>query len=205
MASAGQELDLARRQLSNCVVRTSVSGVVGYKPLVVGGEFRTTRVGDTVFKNQPFMTISDMTNLVIYCEVPEAELTRFAPGCRALIVPVAFPDMEISGCVETISSVARSATGSGGSQKSFGVQIRLDQSDARLRSGMSAQARVLSYSRAKAVLIPRAAVIWEGRTAWCMVKQGAGFQRTTVVTGMADERHYEVISGLEPGTLLLAQ
>jgi len=205
MASAAQELDLSRRQLSNCVIRTSVSGVVGYKPLVVGGEFRTARVGDTVFKNQPFMTISDMTNLVMYCEVPEAELTRFTPGCGALIVPVAFPDLEISGSVETISSIARTSPGSSGNQKSFGVQMRIDQSDPRLRSGMSAQARVLSYTRANAVLIPRSAVTWEGRTAWCQVKQGAGFQRTMVVTGMADERHYEVINGLEPGTLLLAQ
>lgn len=201
--SAGQELDLARKQLSNCVVRATVPGVVGYRPLVVAGEFRTVRVGDIVFKSQPFMTISDMTNLVMYCDIPEAELTRFAPGRPAIVSPVAFPDIEINGRIETIGATARTAPGRGGSQKFFSVTIRLDTADPRLRSGMSAQARVLSYARKNAILVPRTAVKWEGGSAWCLVNTGGTARRTRVVTGMADETNYEVISGIEPGTRLI--
>lgn len=201
--SAGQELDLARNQLSNCVARAAVAGVVGYKPLVVAGEFRSARVGDIVFKSQPFMTISDMTNLVMYCDVPEAELTRFAPGRRATVVPLAFPDVEIRGDIETIGATARTAPGRSGNQKYFGITIRLERSDPRLRSGMSAQALVLSYSKKRAVLVPRTAVTWEGGSAWCLVKQGNGVRKTAVAIGMADERNCEVISGLEPGTRLV--
>lgn len=205
LSSAEQELDLARRQLSNCVIRAPGVGVVGYKPLALGGEFRTVRVGDTVFRNQPFMTVSDMTNLVLYADVPEAELTRFSPGAAARVIPVAFPGLEIEARVEAIGSTARTASGRAGNQRFFGVTIRLDRSDPRLRSGMTAQARVLSYSREDAILIPRIAVTWEGGTPWCRLRQFAGDKRIPLKLGMADETHFEVLAGIEPGTQLVTK
>jgi HlyD family secretion protein len=205
LSSAEQELDLARRQLSNCTARASASGVISYKPLVLAGEFRTLRVGDTVFRNQPFMTVSDMTNLIMYCDVYEAELSRFAPGCAAFVVPTAFPDLVLDAVIESIGSSARTASGRASGQKFFSVVIRLNGTDPRLRSGMSAQARVLSYSKKDAILAPRLAVSWEQGAAWCYKKQMFGVKKTKLTLGTADESNYEVLDGVQPGDHLVVR
>lgn len=198
LASVEEELNLARRQMSNCVVRAPSDGTVAYKSLNIGGEFRTVRVGDAVFRNQPFMTLSDMSNLVVRCDVPESELASVHGGCPVTIRPVSFPDLSLRGTLESVGSMAQTSSGRNGIQKVFKVVIRLDDRDARLRSGMSAQARVLSHSTSKAVLAPRAAVWWEGDQAWCNVARGSRIEKVRLTTGMANDTHFEVIAGLKP-------
>jgi multidrug resistance efflux pump len=87
LASAEQELKLARKQLENCTVLAPADGVVVYRPLNVGGEYRTARVGDLIFKNQPFMIIPDMRDLVVECQIPEAELSRLEVGREVYLTP----------------------------------------------------------------------------------------------------------------------
>jgi HlyD family secretion protein len=199
LSSAAQDLALARTQISNGVVRAPSGGVVAYKPLSIGGEFRTVRVGDTVFKNQPFMTLSDMSNLVMHGDVPEAELSRTQAGFAAVVEPMAYPDATLTGKVEFVGSMARSVAGRDSSQRYFSVRIRLDGTDARLRSGMSARARILSYCQPRAVLVPRAAVWWEGGRAFCSLWKGSRAEKTALTPGMADDMQFEVLNGVRPG------
>jgi HlyD family secretion protein len=205
LSSAEQELDIAKRQLANCEIHAPAAGVVAYKPLTVGGEFRAIRVGDTVYKNQPFMTVSDMTNLVMYCDVFEGEVTRYKPGCQAFVLPTAFPELALKATVESLGSTARTVPGRANGQKFFSVLLRLDEADPRLRSGMSAEARILSYAREDAILIPRMAVTWEDGVPWCGVKGLLGVKKTKLSLGPADERNYEVIDGVKPGDRLVVK
>jgi multidrug efflux pump subunit AcrA (membrane-fusion protein) len=64
---------------------------------------------------------------------------------------------------------------------------------------MSVQARVLSYSTPKAVLIPRAAVWWEGDQAWCERVRGGRSDKVRISTGQANETNLEVLDGIKPG------
>ncbi|NOR66071.1 MAG: hypothetical protein GQ528_01790, partial [Woeseiaceae bacterium] len=76
LASAQQELKLAKQQLQNSVVAAPSDGIVIYKTLPIATEFRTIRIGDSIYPNQPFMVLPDMDDLVVHCEVPEVELAR---------------------------------------------------------------------------------------------------------------------------------
>lgn len=197
--SVNQEIEMAREKLVNCVVNAPVDGIVVYRPVHVGGEYRTVRVGDTIYRNQTFMVLPDMTDPVVQCNVPEAELSRVAVGRPVVVAPVSYPDLRLEGEVESVGSMAQNVAGRPGWQKYFLVMIRLNQNDPRLRSGMSVRVNVLSYASESCLTIPRAAVRWDGETAWCEVARRGGRERRNIVLGMAGDQAVEIRSGLEAG------
>ncbi|MDH3380710.1 MAG: efflux RND transporter periplasmic adaptor subunit, partial [Gammaproteobacteria bacterium] len=135
--SAEQALKLARSQLRNTTIRAPSAGVVVYKPLHIGGEYRTVRVGDGIYANQPFMVIPDMADLVAESMVPESELSRVATGSAVVVNVPAYPDVTLSGRVQSVSSIAQSLPGRPAWQKFFRVLIGLADGDPRIRPGMS--------------------------------------------------------------------
>lgn len=201
LSSAEQELALAQVQLDNCTVTSPTDGVVVYRPLHVGGEFRTARVGDSLFKNQPFMIIPDMSDLVVEIQIPEAELSRVEPGREVRVAPLSYPDMKLRGRVETVGSMATIMVDRPGWQRYFRAVIGLLENDPRLRSGMSVQADILSYSTDQAVLIPRPYVHMENNQP--VAHRATSANRTQPLRlGWADLRNFEVLDGLKPGDVV---
>ncbi len=192
-----RQRDLAREQLARCTVTAPVDGLVVYRPVYLGGEYRTVRVGDNLMKNQSFMCIPDLADLVVFCFVPESDLARVAVGAPASIAPLAYPNVQLHGAVESIGAMAQSRPESPAWQKFFPVTLRLDQTDMDLRIGISVLARVLSYRRDSALLIPRAAVTWRGDQAFCRLANGKAERALTL--GAGNEQFLEVIQGLVPG------
>jgi multidrug resistance efflux pump len=201
LAAAERELNLARQELHACTITAPAAGVVGYLPTYFGNEFRVARVGDPIFMNLPFMIIPDMRSLVIHCYVPEAELGRITIGANAQIVPVAFPDMVLTGMVESVGATAQVIAEKPAWQRYFHVVIALQTTDERLRSGMSVTAHILAYDRKAALLLPRTAVRWQGAAATVRLRQGW----RAITLGWADDRNYEVLAGLQPGEKVLLE
>jgi HlyD family secretion protein len=198
LASAEQEMKLARKQLENCTVVAPADGVVVYRALNVGGEYRTARVGDLLFKNQPFMIIPDMRDLVVECQIPEAELSRIEVGREVYLTPLSYPGLQLRGHVESVGSMATVMMDRPGWQRFFRAVIGLEASDPRLRSGMSVQAQILSYHNPKALLLPRAAVRMEGEQAYALMP-GRPAEKRPLKLGWADLQNFEIVEGLQAG------
>lgn len=199
LRSAQQEWATAQRQISNCTIVAPSDGIVVYKPLSVGGEYRTARVGDTLFKNQPFMALPDMSNLVVHLDVPESELSRVRIGQTVSIQPRAFPDQRFEGTVESVGSMAQSRMDRPLWQRYFHVVVALRNGSDVLRSGMSVFCRVLVLDEKDALVVPRAAVRWDGAEPYCLVLRRGRSEKTSVVLGMADEQRFKIVSGLKEG------
>lgn len=201
--SARQELGLGREQVAQCVIRAPAAGYVVYKPVHVGGEFRTVRVGDSVFKNQPFMSLPDLGDLVVNIDVPEAELSLVRAGLAVGIEPAAYPNLRLEGVVESVGSMAQSKPDRPAWQKFFRVVIGLKQSHPDLRTGMSVVAQVVSFEAADAVLVPRLAVRWEQGRASCEVRRNGKVGRQPLKLGAATEQSFVVLDGVGPGDEVL--
>ncbi len=198
MDSAEQEASIAARQLSNCVVVAPCAGMLAHKAISLGSDFRTVRVGDGVYRNQPFLTISDMSNMVLRCTVPESDLLTVVPGAIAEVRPLAYPELRLRAAVESVGGMAQAVAGKPGGQKYFAVLIRLEDVDRRLRPGMSAEVRVRAYASAKSLLIPRVAVFWNEDQTCCEVLREGRWVRAPVRLGQAGLRDIEVLDGLSP-------
>lgn len=201
--AAAQELTLARGQLTNCTVTAPSAGMVVYRPLHLGTEYRTVHVGDSIFKNQPFLAIPDMRDIIVECHVPESELSRVNQGRKALVTSMAYPNLVLDAQIESIGSMAQSLPGRPSWQKYFRVVIDVEGVDERLRSGMSVQIRVLTYEKEDALLVPRAAVFWKDSGPYCRVAGAPGGTTLSIKVGQANATHYEVIDGLAQGNRVL--
>ncbi|MCZ6619185.1 MAG: efflux RND transporter periplasmic adaptor subunit [Gammaproteobacteria bacterium] len=199
LASAAQALQLAKQQVLNSVVRAPTDGTVIYKPLHIGGEFRTVRVGDSIFQNQPFMVLTDMNDFLVHLEVPEGELALVQEGTDVFIQPLAYPGVRLRGMLETVGSMVQTMPGQPAWQMFFHVAIGLEDVDSRLRPGMTVTAHILSYYNPDTTLIPRVAVRWEAGRSFATVATGSLRETRQIELGMANEHNYDVIAGLIPG------
>ena len=201
--AAEQELGLARGQLDSCVVTAPGDGVVVYLPLHVGSEFRVARVGDTVLKNQPFLSIPDPREWIAVCSVPELEVDRVAAGAQVVLSPLALPGVLFTGRVESVGAMAQELPGKSGWAKAFRVVIAIGADAAgltRARSGLSIDARVTTAARPDALLVPRAALEWDGQgRVWAATPHGP----VQVSTGLASDSEVEVLAGLKEGDEVL--
>jgi multidrug resistance efflux pump len=202
LAAAAQEFQVARSQVSNCTIYAPAAGVVIYKPMSVAGEYRTARVGDTLYKNQPFMALPDMSNLVAHLDVPESELSRVRAGQPVVILPRAFSDLQFHGVVESVGSMAQTRMDRPSWQKFFHVIVALGEGGEQLRSGMSVLCRVLIHDEPSALVVLRAAVRWDGAEPYCLVGRR---EKRPVKLGPADEQRFIVREGLRAGESVLIE
>ncbi len=201
--AARQQLTLAQQQWSNCVITAPSAGLAVYLPLHVGTEYRTLRVGDTLYPNQPFLCIPDLSGFIIPCFIIESDLARVQVGQSALVTPLAYPDLHLAATVESIGIMAQTQPGYPVWQKYFRILIRVDQLDERLRPGMSLHVEICSYNRPDAVLIPRAAVLWNQGRASCQIQTQQGSERRLLKLGWNNTLFHEVIEGVAPGDRLV--
>jgi RND family efflux transporter MFP subunit len=202
--SAEQVLKQLKRQISNCTVTAPSDGMVTYQPLYLGNELRPVRVGDSIYQNQPFMMIPDLSDLIVDAQIPESELSNINVGDKVAVYPLAYPNVRLDGEVESLASMAQSVYDRPSWQKYFHVVIALKDADSRLRPGMSANLHVLSYEKDEALLIPRQAIRWKSNKPYCIVASGMGRKEMRQLTvGQADEINYEVISGVSAGEKVL--
>jgi len=203
LESARKELDFAREELDACVVRAQRDGVVIYKPIHIDGEFRTVRVGDSVFRNQTFMMVADMDHLLVRCHVPEGKLARVREGNEARVTLLPFPEMELAGQVERVGSMAHAIAGKPAWQKYVTIDIQLDESHPRIRSGMSAFVHVLSHSEDDTLRIPRPAVYWRDGRPHARVRDGRDEREVALELGPGNDTHFVVRSGVHDGQFVL--
>ncbi len=201
--SARQQMALAQQQLSNCVITAPSDGLAVYLPLHVGNEFRALRVGDTLYPNQPFLCIPDMSEFIVPCFIPESDLAHVQVGQPAVVTPLAYPNLHLNATVESLGIMAQTQPGYPVWQKYFRLVVRIDQLDDRLRPGMSLHVEVCSYKRPDAILVPRSSVQWDLGKPSCLVSTARGTERRPLKLGWSDSRCYEVLEGVTPGDRLI--
>ena len=196
LEAAERQRDFTASQLALCEVRAPVAGTAVLVPLPVGGEYRTAHVGDTLFRNQAFLCLPDPTEHVVRGYVGEAELPWVKPGSAVVAVPAAFPDVKLSGRVESVGGMAQTRPGQPAWRKFFPVQIALDPISEPLPVGISVRADVVAGEASNALTLPREAVAWRGGQSF--VRKASG-EETEVKTGLADAARIEIVSGLAEG------
>lgn len=152
--------------------------------------------------------IADMSEILANVDVDETEIVNVKLGQEAVLRVDALPGKEYKGRVVEIGS-------SGFNRPAqpevtfFKVKILLDQPDEDLRADMSVRAEIHTAAHENALVVPIQAVVerepvGEGAReqdevqAVFVIEKGKAVQRQ-VETGLSDETHVELTSGVKPG------
>jgi HlyD family secretion protein len=193
VAIARQKRDKARfdvqeteRILGSLQVRAPIAGSISLLPnFRAGGPGRAApefRRGDRAWFGAQIAELPDLTTVQMTARVDEADRGRVQPGSGVRVRVDAVPDRELSGTLKDIAVVAKPDFTTWPPVRNFDVVVALSDSDPRLRSGMSASARVELDRLADVLVVPTGAVFQRGAaTVVYIVNRGATDSRPVTV------------------------
>jgi membrane fusion protein (multidrug efflux system) len=175
---------LARQQLADATIRAPFAGRVGE---------RTFDIGDYVRKGDPLFTVTDDDTLQVRFTVPEGYSDRLHAGSSMQVkspnVPGRWFDGEVYFVSPTVDPVNRSLT----------LKAEVPNLDGKLRSGSSADVRLVLERRSGAIVVPEAAVVPSDQQMFVYLVRDGKARRTAVQLGGRTEGRVEILSGVSAG------
>ncbi|MDT7800656.1 MAG: hypothetical protein QOI78_4089 [Actinomycetota bacterium] len=142
-----------------------------------------------------FITITNMTGLVVNTSVAEIDVSKVKAGQKATVTLNALPDKPIQA---TVSSINLTPTTSG-SVVSYGAQLALTSPPDGLRPGQSASVVITVAEAENALSVPAAAVTTAGNTNIVTVQENGQNVPRQVQVGIRGESTVQITSGLTEG------
>jgi HlyD family secretion protein len=213
--SARLQLDSAREAVSqtraNLVkAQDDLTKTTIYSPLTGRVITLNAKEGEVVVSgtmNNPGSVIgiiADMAEINAEVDVDETEIVNVRLGQPATVRVDALPGREYTGKVVEVGSSGYNRANQP-DVTFFKVKILLDHPDDNLRARMSVRAEIRTATRPSALTVPIQAVVERegekgGKTRKVVyVIDGGKARERTVATGISDETHVELTSGVKPG------
>jgi HlyD family secretion protein len=189
------QLNRDKGYLDGMQIKAPADGMVIYCDHWNWNEKRKLQAGDMVWMGVPIVRLPDLTEMEVVAQVNEVDGPKLSIGSKAEIRLDTYPDTVITGSVKEISQTAVKASWMA-KAKVFRVVISLDRTVMEImKPGMSAQVSVIVSETAPQLLIPRAAVKFNGESGTVMRVEGTDAQRPIAVTIVAaDIENYLVAS-----------
>lgn len=194
-----------QQQLGFTRITAPESGIVQSVATQPNDPLTNLRPGDPVSAGQALFTVADSANYVVKAEVDEQDIINVRVGQGAIVSGEDFPGKTIAGHVSDISPVATKSTDASSTAKQVLTTIRLDESPAFLRDGMTVDVDIVTENLKNSLLVPNDAIVSESGKSYVYVIRKGLARKTLVTTGKANDTQTTVKSGLRPGERVVAQ
>ncbi|HZS04905.1 MAG TPA: HlyD family efflux transporter periplasmic adaptor subunit [Blastocatellia bacterium] len=177
---AERQLEKAQGDLNGMMIKAPTDGMVLYTDH--WNERRKIQVGDVVWGGLPVVSLPDMNEMEVMAQVNEVDGPKISVGNKAGIRLDSYPDTEITGTVKEISQTAAKA-GWMSKTKVFTVIISMDKTVPEvMKPGMSSQVAIVVGESGEQLLVPRAAMKFDGTSTTVERVEGEKNRRTVAVT-----------------------
>jgi HlyD family secretion protein len=201
-ASKKSQFDVRRaeRALSQMTLRAPSAGIISLLQHWSGSNMTTYHPGDRAWPGAPIAELPDATTLRISARIDETERGRLAAKQSVTVQLNAIPDRQFTGHIEQISSIATMDFSSGWPiTRNFNLEISLDQTDPRIKPGISGQVTVLVDRVANAITIPAQAIFQRSGQNVAYVWRGTQFEERTIDVARRSGDKILVAKGVSAG------
>jgi RND family efflux transporter MFP subunit len=183
----------ARIALSNAQARLADAQLVA----PFGGVVTAVYLAAGEWATGPAVELTDTSSLEVVLDVDEVDIGLISLGQRTLVTLETWPDQEFEGEVVRIAPAGSTQT----EIVTYQVHIRLDSGDRAVRTGMTANAELITSERDGVLLVAnRAITIDRDESKYYVYRvDGETVSKTEVTIGQRDSRYTEVKSGLQEG------
>jgi membrane fusion protein (multidrug efflux system) len=182
-ASAGAELDRAKRRLADREIRAPFAGVTGLRQVDVGA-----RVDDSTVITR----LDDVSEVELEFTLPEAAFGETRRGQPVTATAAAFPGRTFTGAVSAIDNRVDPVA------RAFRVRAVLPNPDQALPAGMFMLISLLMAER-NGIVVPEEAVVLRGEQASVFVVNGGKTEARTVRIGLREPGLVEIVEGVKEG------
>lgn len=196
-AAAAARVDVARANLQHTqtliaydTIKAPFDGVVTNRNVDTGHYVHPANGSAT----KPLVSVARTDKVRVFVDVPEMEaplIDAGEHGDRAVVRVQSLAHREFE------ARVTRTSWSLAESNRSLRVEIDLDNPQAVLRPGMYASATILLDERPDTLVLPIAAVMREGRDAFCCCVESGKIVRRPIQLGLRSGNEVEVISGID--------
>ena len=200
-------VQLAERSLAALTLRAPGDGVLDLLQIWHRGMGTAVpKTGESVWPGAPVANLPDLSTLRLTIRVDESERGRVQPGQTATAHFDALPDRDFTGQIKQINTTASLDFSAGWPfPRNFTVEVGLDQTDARIRPGMSANVRVTVDHVPNAIMIPAEASFQRSGRTVAYVLEGTKFEERQIDVGRRSGDRVLIAKGLKPGEKVALQ
>lgn len=197
---AAYDVQRSELALSKATLKAPASGMISLVPVWHPEGESAFKPGDRAWPGAPIAELPDVSTLRVSARVDETERGRLAVKQQVSVQLDAIPDRQFTGAIEQISTIASEDYSAGWPiPRNFDLRIVLDQTDPRLKPGMTAQITVVVERIPDALVIPvRASFQKEGETV-AYVWSGTEFRERVIGVSRRSGDRILVAKGVKAG------
>ncbi|GAB5469516.1 MAG: efflux RND transporter periplasmic adaptor subunit [Rhodospirillales bacterium] len=182
------QLSLAQARLAKTVIKAPFDGVIG---------LRDVSVGDYVQAGADLVNLEQINPMKVDFRVPELFLMELRPGQGLEVRVDALPGRSFDGRILALDPQVDI------NGRALVLRAQIDNRDGSLKPGLFARVDVILEQREDALLIAESALVPSGRDLFVYVVRDGKALRRKVETGLYREDQVEILTGLEPGELVV--
>jgi RND family efflux transporter MFP subunit len=177
-------------RLQNATITAPFSGEITRKYVDAGA---------LVSSSTPLVTLVHTETLKVIANVLEKDISLVKLGMKVRILTEAFPDRSFDGRIVRINSALDIAT------RTLQTEIHIPNAGRVLRPGMFAKIEIALSTRVGTLIIPRVAVVEEGKDRVVFGVENNQAFRKPIVTGVEQDDSVEVLQGLNEGDQIVTK
>ena len=156
--------------------------------------------GDRAWPGATIAELPDPSSLRVTARVDETERGELRTKQPVTVHLDAIPDQQFTGKVDEISTIASEDFMAGWPiPRNFDLRITLDQLDARLRPGMTAQITIVVYRIPDVLVIPAAATFQKEGETFAYIWTGSKFREQKIEVSRRSGDRVVISKGLDAG------
>jgi HlyD family secretion protein len=203
---AAYDVQRAEHSLTEMTLPAPASGMISLVSLWHPGGESPFKPGDRAWPGAPIAELPDVSTLRISARADETERGRLALNETVNMLLDAIPDRQFTGKIVQISTIATIDFSAGWPvPRNFDLLIAIDQSDARLKPGMTSQLTVIVDRVPDSLTIPVEACFQKSGRNVVYVRQGSRFQERIVEVGRRSRDRLLIARGLSSGDRVALQ
>jgi multidrug efflux pump subunit AcrA (membrane-fusion protein) len=150
--------------------------------------------GERVTNGQVVAHLTNYKDLQTIVQVDELDISKIKKGQTVDLTVSAVPDQTYTGKVTAIAAEGTSSNG----VSTFDGTIHFEK-PANLKVGMSAEASILTDSKAEALYVPVDGIYSNNNEKYVIATSTSSTEQKTVKTGLATEEYVEITEGVSEG------
>jgi RND family efflux transporter MFP subunit len=189
LKQAQAALDMAKVNVDKATIEAPVTGVVSKKYV---------DEGNMAGPSTPLVRIVQIDTLKVLGGVSERYLPKLVPGKTIVQIKTdAYPEDEFEGTVYRVGVAVDAVTRTGE------VEIRVPNTDGKLKPGMFARMTIATSQRENAVVVPDSSLIRTGEETYVFVVNNGKTHRCKVKLGLSQGQFQEVLEGVSAGDMVV--
>jgi multidrug resistance efflux pump len=201
------DMEQSKKNIENMTLRATIAGLVSVREnrdatsgfFFFGMTLPEYREGDQASPGRLIAEVLEVSQMEIQSKVPETARGDINAGETVEVHVHALPENTYHGKVKTVAGLASRSFFSDDPTRRFDATFQIDEPDARLRPGLTAEVVVLGNEVRDALCLPTQAVFQKDGKPVVYARSGSGFVPRAVTIKHRTESQI-VVDGLAEGT-----